>query len=396
MAIEVTCTCGKRYRLADKLAGRKMRCKTCNAAIFIPGDTTAGLSDADSAVFGDWQADSSEANQLSANWSSGLSPDFTGVTAAESDGGSTPRVNSTELIRCPFPGSVIESLMESYGKSDAFETPLCTPATSQFLGRLYLVLYLLLVSTALVVAGKVDDLTVSMAVFGVAGLLFVAAFMVALHFGAHHTLTLGRDVLRRPLHQIGSVQQGRIVAVLLYLTFGSWVGVTLLDAYDAFRRADLRVEFGIERGTLATDLVEDFGLLAFLSIAVLAIVKPFLAPSVVGVKIKSDATPGEVTCGFSAILVRAPLYAQRLTYPVSVVAAVMGAMLMLISVLFDTSEWSAWLAQMSAFLLGGALVGLMLPVVSYVNAIYGLAVVELLMSLLSIRSKDPAAAADPE
>ncbi|MFZ9090879.1 MAG: hypothetical protein ACO3FE_12385, partial [Planctomycetaceae bacterium] len=94
-------------------------------------------------------------------------------------------------------------------------------------------------------------------------------------------------------------------------------------------------------------------------------------------------------------LVRAPLYAQRLTYPVSVVAAVIGAMLMLISVLFDTSEWTAWLAQMSAFLLGGALVGLMLPVVSYVNAIYGLAVVELLMSLLSIRSKGPAADANP-
>ena len=36
MSIEITCSCGKRYRVADEHAGRKMRCRACQQILAIP------------------------------------------------------------------------------------------------------------------------------------------------------------------------------------------------------------------------------------------------------------------------------------------------------------------------------------------------------------------------
>jgi hypothetical protein len=52
MAIEITCTCGSRYRVKDELAGKKVKYKNCEAAIPVP------VSEAD--VFGLARETSSE------------------------------------------------------------------------------------------------------------------------------------------------------------------------------------------------------------------------------------------------------------------------------------------------------------------------------------------------
>ena len=36
MPIRVTCACGKQYNLKDEVAGRKVKCPTCGAAIDVP------------------------------------------------------------------------------------------------------------------------------------------------------------------------------------------------------------------------------------------------------------------------------------------------------------------------------------------------------------------------
>src|SRR5690349_11512406 len=42
MAIEFACRCGKGFRVADELAGRKARCSACKTILVIPA-STAGL-----------------------------------------------------------------------------------------------------------------------------------------------------------------------------------------------------------------------------------------------------------------------------------------------------------------------------------------------------------------
>ncbi len=55
MPIDVTCTCGKQYRIPDTAAGRKVRCKECGGTIDVPAgdDEFGGLLDADLDAVGD-------------------------------------------------------------------------------------------------------------------------------------------------------------------------------------------------------------------------------------------------------------------------------------------------------------------------------------------------------
>lgn len=39
MTIKVTCSCGQAYRVKSELAGKRVRCKKCDAAIIVPGGT---------------------------------------------------------------------------------------------------------------------------------------------------------------------------------------------------------------------------------------------------------------------------------------------------------------------------------------------------------------------
>jgi hypothetical protein len=55
MPIDVTCSCGKQYRVPDTAAGRKVRCKECGGTIDVPAgdDEFGGLLDADLDAGGD-------------------------------------------------------------------------------------------------------------------------------------------------------------------------------------------------------------------------------------------------------------------------------------------------------------------------------------------------------
>lgn len=44
MPIDVTCSCGKSYKLDDKLAGKRVRCKVCRAEIVVPEDVVDGAA----------------------------------------------------------------------------------------------------------------------------------------------------------------------------------------------------------------------------------------------------------------------------------------------------------------------------------------------------------------
>ncbi len=49
MAIPVTCACGQTYRVGDALAGKRVRCKQCNAVLAVPASSPARPSPAPSA-----------------------------------------------------------------------------------------------------------------------------------------------------------------------------------------------------------------------------------------------------------------------------------------------------------------------------------------------------------
>ncbi len=389
MPINITCQCGKRYKVADSLAGKKIRCRTCRTVVPVPS-LPMELENAES-LFGDWSSDSFEAQQATSGDSHGSnvadpseSSDLFGVgseTVGFSEVSREPEVASDHFPSsprntaappmepggCDFPGRAFQMAMEVFRDDSDPNAPMFSKAALSSFGLAYGILFVLAtlqVVVALTRSFSLDNL--GPLIFGLVNLGVILSFA---HFSSHYAFASSRLILQQPRYRIASEQQLQLLVApfllvgFAVLTIGVWA---------------LATDWNIE----IDDLVRNIALIAISIPSVAALLRAVLNPAHVGVDVDEGATPAEALCGLAAVIIRAPFYVQRFYFPFSLVICLIGSLLVLLDNVLTLNPMLRGIAMLAV---GVGLFGIIFPLVGYFLTFLALASIELTQSILEIR-----------
>jgi len=246
-----------------------------------------------------------------------------------SSGGHTAGQNGD----CPFPGSLFENILLGASSSDVDAKNEFSSDWKRIFGVTYVVSFSFAALSIIITAVRAD-VPISAFSFLLLGLSLGVFIVTALHYATHAALDLNVALLRIPVFRVSSIRHVHIVFTPLVVIAIAAVYFALFSLYATIRFDLVNGNFdasGLMRSSAAT--------LVFAISMSCVILRAVLSPQQLGILVDPKATAGETFLGILAMLVRAPIHAIPIVYPLGLALVLIGTFLLLLISLGVTGEF---------------------------------------------------------